>query len=228
MRDRSGSASRATNRALLVSVDVVVCAPRERELVVLAIADHGRTALPSSPLNPADGLEVTAQRLVRAHVGIDPAWLAQVGAFDVPRRHAGGAALSVCYAAVVPASCLERPRSRALWLDHRGIDRLPERERVMVAAAREALTQGAAHGPAAFALLPEQFTLGELQAAYELLLGRRLHKASFRRSLDAARLVKATGEWRSDGRGRPAQLFRYAPRARRAPRPSPLVRAGLL
>ena len=44
------------------------------------------------------------------------------------------------------------------------------------------------------------------------------HKASFRRALQAAFLVEPTEEWRSEGRGRPAQLFRYAPRRRRATR----------
>ena len=48
-----------------------------------------------------------------------------------------------------------------------------------------------------------------------MLLGRRLHKASFRRALHAAALVEPTDEWRSEGRGRPAQLFRFAPRKRR-------------
>ena len=51
---------------------------------------------------------------------------------------------------------------------------------------------------------------------YEILLGRRLHKASFRRALQAAYLVEPTDEWRSEGRGRPAQLFTFAPRKRRA------------
>ena len=72
--------------------------------------------------------------------------------------------------------------------------------------------------PIAFRLVPPTFTLSELQSVYELLLGRRLHKASFRRSLHASALVEATDEWRGEGRGRPAQLFRYAPPRRRRPR----------
>jgi hypothetical protein len=80
--------------------------------------------------------------------------------------------------------------------------------------------------PIAFRLLPPQFTLSELQGLNELLLGRRLHKASFRRALSGAFLVAPTDEWRSEGRGRPAQLFRYAPRrGRRGQRP---VRLELL
>jgi hypothetical protein len=72
--------------------------------------------------------------------------------------------------------------------------------------------------PIAFRLLPLAFTLGALQEMYELLLGRKLHKASFRRALQAAFLVEPTDAWRNDGRGRPAQLYRFAPRKRRAAR----------
>ena len=36
-------------------------------------------------------------------------------------------------------------------------------------------------------------------------------------ALQTAGLVAATGEWRSEGRGRPAQLFRYAPKKRKVP-----------
>ena len=72
--------------------------------------------------------------------------------------------------------------------------------------------------PIAFKLLPSAFTLSELQDVYQVLLGRSLHKASFRRALQSARLVTPTREWRSEGRGRPAQLFRFAPRARKASR----------
>jgi hypothetical protein len=66
--------------------------------------------------------------------------------------------------------------------------------------------------PIAFRLLPSRFTLSQLQMAYEVLLGRRLPKASFRRALQAAALIVGTEEWTSEGRGRPAQLYRYAPR----------------
>jgi 8-oxo-dGTP diphosphatase len=88
----------------------------------------------------------------------------------------------------------------------------------MVDGALEAIRSRLDQSPIAFRLLPPTFTLSELQGTYEILLGRRLHKASFRRALQSAWLVEPTDEWRSEGRGRPAQLFRYAPRRRRANR----------
>jgi hypothetical protein len=96
----------------------------------------------------------------------------------------------------------------------------------MVAAAVSALRDRMDLVPIAFRMLPSEFTLSELQEMYELLLGRRLHKASFRRALQGAYLVEPTDSWRSEGRGRPAQLFRYAPRRRRGNRRS--VRFELL
>ena len=90
--------------------------------------------------------------------------------------------------------------------------------RHLVDDAVEAVGTWLDRSPVAFKLLPTAFTLSELQDVYEVLLGRSLHKASFRRALQSARLVTPTKEWRSEGRGRPAQLFRFAPRARKGSR----------
>jgi hypothetical protein len=89
---------------------------------------------------------------------------------------------------------------------------------VIIDAALAQLRERMDRAPVAFRLLGATFTLSELQAVYEVLLGRRLHKASFRRALQAAFLVEPTDERQSEGRGRPAQLFRYAPRKRRGGR----------
>jgi len=59
-----------------------------------------------------------------------------------------------------------------------------------------------------YGFLPEQFTLGELQACCEAILGRRLDKSSFRRRIDERDLLEAiSGEMRT-GAFRPAQLYR--------------------
>lgn len=175
-------------------------------------------SLPWSAPRTGETLEETARRLVRAHVGIEASWLEQVGAFGDGSRHASGASLSVCFVAVVTGAAADRVRDPAVWLDADGVTQLPPREREMVAAAQATARQRMDYAPVPFRLLPPLFTLSELQEMYELLLGRRLHKASFRRALHAAWLVEPTDQWRSEGRGRPAQLFRYAPRKRRSHR----------
>ncbi len=63
--------------------------------------------------------------------------------------------------------------------------------------------------PVFFELMPESFTLGQLQQTVEALAGRRLHKQNFRRLIDAQALVEDTGAVAQDTGGRPAKLFRY-------------------
>jgi hypothetical protein len=60
-----------------------------------------------------------------------------------------------------------------------------------------------------FELMPETFTLLQLQRTVEALAGRRLHKQNFRRLIDSQNLVEETGALAQDTGGRPAKLFRY-------------------
>jgi 8-oxo-dGTP diphosphatase len=172
-------------------------------LAVLTAAARGG-ALPAVPLGPAQAPADAAEALARRTVGRLPAWQSQVG---VLRDDDG---LAIVYVAVVAATAdvdagpgLEwRPLARGA---------VTPTVRAAIAHLRERIDRE----PVAFRLLGATFTLSDLQLVYELLLERRLHKASFRRSLMAAHLVEPTELWRSEGRGRPAQLFRYAPRRRR-------------
>lgn len=63
--------------------------------------------------------------------------------------------------------------------------------------------------PVVFELLPEAFTLGQLQLVVEALSGTRLHKQNFRRLVESEELVEDTGETTSATGGRPARLVRF-------------------
>jgi 8-oxo-dGTP diphosphatase len=162
--------------------------------------------------------EEAAMRVARAALGGPPAALEQVAAFGDTRRHPGDAQLSVSFVGLVPLGAATQATDNAAWVGIEELPSLPPRHREIVDAAVSALRRRVDQYPLAFRLLPAAFTLSELQSIYELLLGRSLHKASFRRALQGAFLVEPTDAWRSEGRGRPAQLFRYAPRRRRGSR----------
>jgi hypothetical protein len=76
--------------------------------------------------------------------------------------------------------------------------------------------------PVVFELLPEEFTLLQLQGVVEALAGLRLHKQNFRRLVERAGLVEGTGRHESSPRGRPAELFRFRREVLRE-RPAPGV-----
>lgn len=227
MRDRpTAPVARAGRSPASATLDLVCCSADGRHLAVL-VREGGRGTSPTLPWAALDAtapLDAAAARLARDQVGRAPGWMAQVGVVGEGRKHPAALPLSVTFVAVVPTGT--PAPSGMTWIRVSELPALPARQLVMVPAAVAALRDRMDLAPIAFRMLPAEFTLSELQLMYELLLGRRLHKASFRRALQAAYLVEPTDAWRSEGRGRPAQLFRYAPRRRRGVRRS--VRFELL
>jgi 8-oxo-dGTP diphosphatase len=201
------------------TIDVALLTPLDRHLAVLLVrTPEGaleRWALPwGLPKLNDPTLEDAASRVARTALPASPTWLAQVGAF-AERRHAADVELSVAFTGTVPVGTLSAPGEMAAWFPVGELPQLAPRQRAMVGSALELVRHRMDFAPIAFRMLPPTFTLSDLQRVYEILLGHRLHKASFRRTLEAASLLEATDEWRSQGRGRPAQLFRLAPKKKR-------------
>lgn len=67
--------------------------------------------------------------------------------------------------------------------------------------------------PIGFQLLPERFTLRQIQDVHETILGRPLNKDSFRRRMLATGLLEATGRLERETAHRPAELYRFIRKA---------------
>ncbi len=80
--------------------------------------------------------------------------------------------------------------------------------RVLASAIGE-LRRSIKRQPVVFELMPDLFTLFELQKTVEAILGPHLHKQNFRRLVETGGLVEPTGELRLRTGGRPAQLYRF-------------------
>ncbi len=94
--------------------------------------------------------------------------------------------------------------------------RAPQAGRSMILDHRRILATGIArlrakikYHPVVFELMPETFTLLQLQRCVEALAGRLVHKQNFRRLIEQQELVEETGETSQDTGGRPAKLFRF-------------------
>lgn len=200
-----------------VSIDVVLVTVAGDELAILLsrkAVERERWAIPWKYPAPGESLSASASHVAREALGATPIWIEQLGAFADGKRHPGDADVSIAFVALVPHETAA-PANGLAWFPMRDLPVIALRQRAMVDTALTMVGNRLDQSPIAFRLLPETFTLSDLQQMYELLLGKRLHKASFRRALQAAWLVEATEEWRSEGRGRPAQLYRYAPRKKR-------------
>lgn len=91
------------------------------------------------------------------------------------------------------------PPGQAMASDHRRI----------LATALGRLRGKLKYRPVLFDLMPDAFTLSELQAAAEAVSGLALHKQNFRRGVERTSLVAATGRLSAATGGRPAELFRF-------------------
>ena len=212
MRERS-------SRTSPYSIDVVLVTALGNELAILLTrgsTERERWALPWRAPQAGESLEAAVVRVAEDALGERPIWTEQIGAFGDAKRHPSHSEISVAFVGLVPHETAS-PSAGYTWFPMRDLPPLSPRQRAIVEAAMRTIQSRLDQAPVAFRLLPSTFTLSELQQVYELLLGKRLHKASFRRALQAAWLVEPTEEWRSEGRGRPAQLFRYAPKKRRRP-----------
>ncbi|GLR28038.1 Uncharacterized conserved protein [Psychrobacter pacificensis] len=94
------------------------------------------------------------------------------------------------------------------WSQRIGIPMYYDHRRV-IATAISRLRAKIEYRPLIFGLMPDVFTLSQLQQSVEALSGIRLHKQNFRRLLESQNLVMETGESSSAQRGRPAKLYRF-------------------
>lgn len=178
----------------------------------------GKWALPGGVLriDLDASLDAAARRVMRERLGLDLPFLRQLCAAGGPTRDPRAPwALSVVYRALVPAenvTPLAGKRIEALaWrrVDDAIADKgLAFDHSALVSRAVESTRAEVERLDLPVGFLPEQFTLGELQACCEQLLGRRLDKSSFRRRLADRQLVEPVEGAMRTGANRPAQIYR--------------------
>jgi 8-oxo-dGTP diphosphatase len=173
---------------------------------------EGAWALPGGFVNPQECLEDCALRELMEETGVSGVYLEQLYTFGSPDRDPRERIISVAYCGLTPVPAVE-PRAgsdaaQAIWFE---VDQLPELafdHAGIIAKAKERLRAKLDYSTIAFQFMPKKFTLSELQAVYQTILGEALDKRNFRKRINAQGLVKPTGDQRRDGKHRPAALYR--------------------
>jgi len=200
-----------------VTVDVVTFTLRDDDLQVLLIKRgrppfEGMWAIPGGFVDIVESLEDAALRELEEETGIRDVYLEQLYTFGALDRDPRGRTITVAYFALVPAStvrpCAGDDAAEARWWSVYDLPPLAFDHADILAYALQRLRYKLEYTAVGFELLPETFTLSELQAAYEVILGERLDKRNFRRKILSAGVIEETGEYRTGG-GRPAKLYRF-------------------
>lgn len=199
-----------------VTSDVVVFTLREEALQVLLIRRgaapfKGRWALPGGFLRPDEDLEGCARRELQEETGLAGFYLEQLYSFGAIRRDPRERVITVAWFALVRSDAVTpRAASDAAGAAWTPVDALPPLafdHQQIIAMARERLSAKLDYSTLAFQLLPARFTMRELHAVYETVLGKPLDRRNFYKKMLATGELVETGESRLEGAHRPAAVY---------------------
>jgi 8-oxo-dGTP diphosphatase len=210
----------------LVSVDVVIFTVQGARLQVLLVrrpdaADepfHGRWALPGGFVDVARDTTLIdcARRKLRDKTGVAAPYLEQFGGWGSADRDPRGWSTTHAYFALIPApDPVARGAAESAWFaaDEAARKRLAFDHGTILAAALERLRGKVEYTSLPAFLLPEPFTLPELQRTYEQVLGRPLDKSAFRKRMLDGDFLEEVGVV-PGGFGRAAMGYRVRDRER--------------
>src|SRR5262245_316050 len=193
-----------------LAVDVVVLTVRDTGLAVLVIRrDDDALALPGGFVGEAERPEDTVRRKLAEKTGLRDVYVEQLATFADPGRDPRGWIPTVAHLALVPTDTAPSDPT-ARWIKARGRRALAFDHRRILAAAIDRVEGKLWWSNVAVGILGERFTMRDARLAYQAIASREYDPATFARDLKATGLIEPTGERRSDGRGRPAELFRFA------------------
>lgn len=200
-----------------VTVDIVIFTVRDNSLQVLLVKRgvppfQGHYAIPGGFLRGGESLQEAALRELYEETSVRNVFLEQLYTFGDPKRDPRGRVVTVSYYALIASDKLSllagADAAEAQWFS---VDKLPPLafdHKAIFDCALERLRNKLEYTTVGFQLLPEKFTLGQLQAIYEAILAKRLDKRNFRRKIALLGILKPLREWQHTGR-KPAQLFRF-------------------
>ncbi|MFH1071982.1 MAG: NUDIX domain-containing protein [Nanoarchaeota archaeon] len=201
-----------------VTVDIIIFTIKEGELKVLLIKRKSwpfkdMWANPGGFVDMDESLEEGARRELEEETGIKDVYLEQLYTFGEPKRDPRTRVITVAYYALISSSNIKlsaaTDASDANWFS---IDKLPklafDHEQI-IRVALDRIRNKVEYSNIVFRLLPQKFTLSELQKVYEIILGKELDKRNFRKKVKETGLLIPLKEQKMEGAHRPAQLFSF-------------------
>lgn len=202
---------------LHVSTDIAIFTVRNGRLEVLLRQRYSDTlnrsdwALPGGYIRPTEPLEHCAERTLAHQTGVTDVYMEQLFTFGRPDRHPRSRVITVGYFGLAPSHRADQVDAspNIKWHGAGALPRLYLDHADIIELALKRLAAKLDYSSIAFQLVPDVFTLGELQIVYETILGVTLDKRNFRKRILALEHVEDTGQHRRNRSHRPARLYRY-------------------
>ncbi|MGO1245111.1 MAG: NUDIX hydrolase [Sphingobacterium sp.] len=173
-------------------------------------------ALPGFFVEKDEEMEDAVKRILYEHTGLKDIFMEQLGAFAGVKRHPQGRIMTVAFSTIVKYNDVKskiKPTTtymrQARWFP---IDQLPELafdHGQIIQKSLQNLKYSLNYSTAIYELLPEKFTLTQLQQVYEAVLGSALDKRNFRKKIANTGFLKELPEVQKGVSYRAARLYKF-------------------
>lgn len=201
---------------MAISVDCVIFGFDQNELKVLLIKSdleqfEGKWSLLGDLVHTEEDLESAAYRVLYERTGLSNVYLEQVYTFSDINRHPAGRVITSAYYSLVNVKDhqLKLEHHELHWHPVKDITELAFDHFEILQTCLKQLQQQVMRYPIVFNLLPEKFSLRELQALYEAILDTKLDRRNFRKKFFLMDWLEDADEWESDVPHRPGKLYRF-------------------
>lgn len=165
-------------------------------------------ALPAGMVYPNDSIEKRVDSIIEQVSGTKKFYKKQIRAFADTSRHPLGRVISIGYYSFINILDCKlqagEDESEILWMDLKSLPSLAFDHNEIVQAANRRLLAKMSSQLAGFELLPDEFTLKQVQEMYEAALGHSLDKRNFRRKILSQSVIEETGvllsPWEESGK----------------------------
>jgi 8-oxo-dGTP diphosphatase len=202
------------------SVDCVIFGFDEGELKILLIERNenpfkGWFALPGNLVDNNESIEAAAERILYELTGLKGIFMEQYHTFGEVGRHPSGRVLTVAYYAMIRLNGqkdlkpITNYARQAVWMNVKEMPELAFDHTKIFKKGFDKIRNKISYQPIAFELLPEKFTLTQLQSLYEVILNKKLDKRNFRKKMLAYDILKELDEKQKGVSYRAAKLYKF-------------------
>jgi 8-oxo-dGTP diphosphatase len=202
------------------SIDCVIFGFEAGELKILLIERNedpykGALALPGYIVEQEEGLDDAAERILYELTGLRDLHMQQFHTFGEVNRHPQGRVITVAYYALIRLTGQKEVRPitqvarKAFWHPVNELPKLAFDHSEIFKTGFNKIRRRLNYQPIAFELLPEKFTLTQLQSLYEAVLSKKLDKRNFRKKMLSYGFLKELDEKQKGVSYRAAKLYKF-------------------
>jgi len=207
---------------IAVSVDCVLFGYEDKQLKVLLIQSdlkefEGLYSLLGDLVKPDEDLDDAPYRVLGERTGFQDVYLEQVHTFGSINRHPSGRVITTAYYSLVDINHhqLRLTDNELHWHTVKDIDRMAFDHKTILNTCLCRLREQVMEHPIVFNLLPEKFSLRELQDLYEAILGVELDRRNFRKRITLKNWLVDLNEMEVDVPHRPGKLYKLRAQLKR-------------